>query len=99
LDCEFNGAICVIPIEVNTTEDFAFFVDGDIIMFAQGMDKMGGMGVANNFNTEIIDKEVKVCWLCDMTKESWCVSSLSGPLRRWRYSLSLPVSALRIALA
>jgi hypothetical protein len=67
---EVNGAVFVVPLQVDATEYFTIFVDGDIIMFLEGVDEMGGMGIANNLNAKIINDEVEDGWSCGVTKES-----------------------------
>jgi hypothetical protein len=36
----------------------------------EGVDEMGGMGIANNLNAKIINDEVEDGWSCGVTKES-----------------------------
>jgi hypothetical protein len=67
---EVNGAVFVVPLQVDATEYFTIFVNGDIIMFLEGVNEMGGMGIANNLNDEIIKDEVEDGWSCGVTKES-----------------------------
>jgi hypothetical protein len=72
---EVNGAVFVVPLQVDATEYFTIFVDGDIVMFLEGVDEMGGTGIANDLNAEIINNEVEDGWPCGVAKESWRVSS------------------------
>ena len=35
---------------------------------------MAGIVLSHDFGTKFIDEKVEGCWLCEVTKQSWCVA-------------------------
>jgi hypothetical protein len=55
---EVDGSVLVIPIQMNAAEDFAITVDCYIIVLLEAVDEVIGVGLANNFDTKVIDNKI-----------------------------------------
>ena len=66
---EVDGAVLVIPIQMDATEDFAIAVDCYIIVFLETVDEVVGMDLANDFDAEVIDNEIESGGTRDVTEE------------------------------
>ena len=64
---------------MDAAEDFAFTVDGDVVMLLKAGDEMVGMSLANDFDAEVINDEIEGGGTCDVAEEprgmaSWDVA-------------------------
>ena len=73
-DREINGAAGVIPVEVQTTEQIAAPVDGDVIMFLERIDEVLRMVFTGVLDAEVINDEVEHDWASDVLEEAGCVA-------------------------
>ena len=71
---EVDGAVLVIPIQMDATEDFAIAVDCYIVVFLETVDEVVGMDLANDFDAEVIDDEIESGGTRDVTEEPWSMA-------------------------
>jgi hypothetical protein len=71
---EVDSLFVIVPIKMDSTEDFAVTVDGEIVVFSKAVDEVIGVGLANNFDTEIVNDKIESGGSGDVTEESWSVA-------------------------
>jgi hypothetical protein len=67
---EVNSSVLVIPVQMNATEDFAIMGDCYIVVLLEAVDEVIGVGLTDNFDTEIVDGEIESCGTRDVVEES-----------------------------
>ncbi len=67
---EIDGLLLVIPIQVNATEDFAITVVCHIIVLWEAVNEMIGVGLANDFDTKVIDNKIESSGTRDVMEKS-----------------------------
>ena len=72
---EINSSVCVIPIQVDATEDFAATVDCYVVVLFEAVDEVLGVGLANDFDTKVINNEIESCGTRDVMEESRSMTS------------------------
>lgn len=69
---EVASALVVVPIEVDSTENGAIPVNGDVIMLFEGIDEMFTVETTDDFGSEVINNEAKKDRASEMLEETWC---------------------------
>ena len=54
-----DRALLVIPEKVDAAEDLSVRIDGEVIMFFEAFDEMIGMGLADDFDSKVVNDKVE----------------------------------------
>ena len=55
---------------MDATEDFAVEIDGDVVVFFEAVDEMVSMGLADYFDSEVVDDKVEGDGTGDVAEKS-----------------------------
>jgi hypothetical protein len=72
---EVNGSVGVIPIQMDTAEDFAITIDCYIIVFLEALDEVVGVGLANDFDAKVINDKIESGGTGNVMKKAGSVTS------------------------
>ena len=67
---EVNHAFVVIPQQMDATEDLSVQINGEVIVFFEALDEMVSMGLANDFDSKVVDAKVEGDGMDDVAEKS-----------------------------
>ena len=62
--------LIIVPVEVDSTEDGAIPINGDVIMLFEGIDEMSAVETTDDFGSKVINNEAKKDGASEMLEEA-----------------------------